>query len=415
MLIRQLVRLRQYQKLLTTTTTTATRMSTTTAVAARTTITTTAAIRSNTSSSNINTTILGSSGGFSFSFGRSSLLRYNRCCFSTLRRGGGLLYRHPNLLNKTGRPPYLLKHPFGGTFSWIGCLGTTASSSVAYYSNQSSGRPPSTGGNKIARGVGLLGAASVLLGKSKYIFAALKVTKLASLGSMVLTVGTYSLFFGWPYAVGMVGLIFVHETGHAIVMHNRGIPFKPAVFIPFMGAVIATKQLPRDAWEDALIAAGGPALGSIGAGVVAIAAHQTNSQLLFALADFGFMINLFNLMPIGSMDGGRIAGAISPYAGVVGLGMGGFLAYQGVIYNPLFYLIMLAGGYETFMRFYNPHASTPPNYYKISSVQRGMITTGYFSLIACLLTAMAVNHNYQKPPEVLIRERELVEKSWDMR
>jgi Zn-dependent protease len=129
-------------------------------------------------------------------------------------------------------------------------------------------------------------------------------------------------------------------------MHQRGIPFSPAVFIPFMGAVIATKQLPRDAWEDAVIAAGGPVLGSLGAGVVAIGAAVTDSQLLYALADFGFMINLFNMMPIGSMDGGRIVGALSPYASLAGIGMGGMLAYQGVVQNPLFYLILLAGGYD---------------------------------------------------------------------
>lgn len=109
------------------------------------------------------------------------------------------------------------------------------------------------------------------------------------------------MVFGLPYAVGIVGLIFVHECGHAAVMHQRGIEFSPMVFLPFMGAVIAMRNHPRDAWEDALVAAGGPVAGSIGAGAVALAATMTDSQLLFALADFGFMVNLFNLLPIGSM------------------------------------------------------------------------------------------------------------------
>ena len=126
------------------------------------------------------------------------------------------------------------------------------------------------------------------------------------LGSMLFTVGTYSMFFGLPYASGMVGLILVHEIGHAAVMHARGVPFSPMVFIPFMGAVIATKELPRDAWEDALIAFGGPVLGSLGAGAVGLAGHATNSQLLITLADFGLVINLFNLLPLESMDGGRM-------------------------------------------------------------------------------------------------------------
>jgi hypothetical protein len=91
-------------------------------------------------------------------------------------------------------------------------------------------RPP--GGNRIAQGVGLLGAASVLMGKTKYVLAALKVTKLASLGSMLVTVGTYSLFFGPSYAFGMVG---IYETG------NRGVIFV-AVSAPVSQPLVISKQ-----------------------------------------------------------------------------------------------------------------------------------------------------------------------------
>ena len=93
--------------------------------------------------------------------------------------------------------------------------------------------PPRRGGSRMAQGAGLLGAASLLFGKTKYVLAALKLTKLASLGSMVVSIGAYSMFFGLPYACGMVGLITVHEAGHAYVMHLRGMPFSPMVFLPF--------------------------------------------------------------------------------------------------------------------------------------------------------------------------------------
>lgn len=253
----------------------------------------------------------------------------------------------------------------------------------------------------------------MLAGKSKYLLGALKLTKLASLGSMVLTVGTYSAFFGLPYAAGMVGLVLVHECGHAIVMRQRGLEFSPMVFVPFVGAFISMRDHPRDAWEDALVAFGGPILGGAGAGAMALAASVTESQLLYALADFGFMVNLFNLLPIGAMDGGRIASALSPYAGVAGLGVGSALAYAGAVHNPIFYVILLVGGYETFQRFYHP-GRMPPNYYRISSVQRAVLTASYFGLVVALLTGMAANHRHQKPPEVLMRERQL-ETAWDMR
>jgi len=161
-------------------------------------------------------------------------------------------------------------------------------------------RPPASKG--VTAGIGAIGTgALILFGKGKYLLGALKLTKLASLGSMLLTVGTYSMFFGVPYAIGMVGLITVHETGHALVMLNRGIPFSPMVFVPFVGAAIAMKRGPQDAWEDALVAFGGPILGSIGALGCSLGGYATDSQLLFALADFGYMINLFNMLPIGMM------------------------------------------------------------------------------------------------------------------
>ena len=136
----------------------------------------------------------------------------------------------------------------------------------------------------------------------------------------------------------MVGLIFVHEAGHAVAFKYYGIPTGPMVFVPFMGAVIAMKDRPRNVYEEAVVALGGPLLGTAGACAVAAYGAATGSQLCLALADFGFMINLFNLLPIGSLDGGRVAGALSPYLLVAGLGAGGLLIYNGVISNPIFYL-----------------------------------------------------------------------------
>ena len=188
---------------------------------------------------------------------------------------------------------------------------------------------------------------------------------------------------------------------------HYGMPFSPMVFLPFMGAVIATKEAPRDAWQDAMIGIAGPALGTAGAFGVAVGAHVTESQLLYALADFGFMINLFNMLPLGSMDGGRIAGALSPWAGVVGLAGGATLISTVGIYNPIFYLIMLSGGWTTFQRFYDPLGHQPPNFYNISTTQKVILGTSYFGLIGTLLTGMAINQVNKKSPEEVKRYQEL--------
>lgn len=283
-------------------------------------------------------------------------------------------------------------------------LGSSHFAAIRIYSSQ---RPPNTPRNRITSGLGMLGAGGLMLwGKGKYILGALKLTKFASLGSMLVTVGAYTAFYGFPYAVGMTSLILVHESGHALVMKKLGIPFSPMVFVPFMGAAVAMRKRPKDAYEEALVAFGGPVLGSVGALGFAGAAHVMDSPLLFALADFGFMINLFNLIPLGMMDGGRICGAISPYAGLVGLGIGGTAAYSGMISNPIFYLILLGGGYETFMRFYDPLGHAPPNYYRITTAQRAAITGGYFGLVGALFAAMAWNREYMMTPEQL-QQRQL--------
>ena len=60
-------------------------------------------------------------------------------------------------------------------------------------------------------------------------------------GTMLLSVIAYSLVFGWRYAIGFVGLIFVHEMGHYIAARQRGLDVGAPTFIPFVGAWIAAQ------------------------------------------------------------------------------------------------------------------------------------------------------------------------------
>jgi hypothetical protein len=190
------------------------------------------------------------------------------------------------------------------------------------------------------------------------------------------------------------------------------------VFIPFMGAAIAMEKPAKNAYEDALIAFGGPVLGTAGAMITSYAAVSMDSQLLYALADFGYMINLFNLLPIGMMDGGRIGNAISPYFGVAGLAAGGTLIYMKAIYNPIFYLIMLTGAYSTASRFfgwdkpgegeegYGEGDGKRKDYYNIGGGKQVGLCVGYFGLIGVLLSGMAANAVYKKPPKQLQYEKD---------
>ncbi|HET7798344.1 MAG TPA: site-2 protease family protein [Nevskia sp.] len=137
-------------------------------------------------------------------------------------------------------------------------------------------------------------------------------------GTMLISVVAYSFLFGWWYAVGFVGLIFVHEMGHFLAARRRGLEVGAPTFIPFVGAWIQLKQLPHDAETEAYIGMAGPLAGTFGALLCYYAARETGSSLLLALAYAGFFLNLFNLIPVSPFDGGRITAVISPRIWLLG-------------------------------------------------------------------------------------------------
>ncbi|MBN8280177.1 MAG: site-2 protease family protein [Gammaproteobacteria bacterium] len=147
----------------------------------------------------------------------------------------------------------------------------------------------------------------------------LKLGKLLTTGgTMLLSILAYSFVFGWPYAVGFVLLIFVHEMGHYVAARQRGLAVGAPTFIPFIGAWIQLKDLPHDAETEAYVGMGGPLVGSIGALACFYAGRALDSDLLLALAYSGFFLNLFNLIPLSPFDGGRITAVISPRLWLVG-------------------------------------------------------------------------------------------------
>ena len=229
---------------------------------------------------------------------------------------------------------------------------------------------------------GPLGAGLIfVLGKLKWALVAAKFLKLHTLLSMLLMVAVYAQLWGWKFALGFVLLIFVHEMGHALTMRALGIPAGAPVFIPFMGAVIAMKGRPKDAWVEALVGIGGPALGTLGAMAVLAVAVITGEPFWYALAATGFLINLFNMLPISPMDGGRITGVISRWIWIPGylLGIGVFL----LTWSPILGLILLLGTMQVWRSF-----KTPEDYYKVGTPKRVAMAGAYFGLLAIMAVGM---------------------------
>ena len=140
-------------------------------------------------------------------------------------------------------------------------------------------------------------------------------------GSMLLSLVVYAFVYGWKYAAGFVTLLFVHEMGHYIAARQRGLPVGLPTFIPFLGAWIELKQMPHDAETEAYVGLGGPLLGTVGAGLAYLLARNADAPWLLAVAYAGFFLNLFNLIPLSPMDGGRITAVLSPRLWLLGAPM----------------------------------------------------------------------------------------------
>jgi Zn-dependent protease len=122
--------------------------------------------------------------------------------------------------------------------------------------------------------------------------------------ALFVAIGGYALLWGWQFGVGIVALILVHEMGHYVEARRLGLHPSLPMFIPFFGAFVAFRN--TDPWRHARVALAGPAVGGIGAAAMLAVGETTNSDLLRALAYFGFLLNLVNMIPVGILDGGAI-------------------------------------------------------------------------------------------------------------
>jgi Zn-dependent protease len=217
------------------------------------------------------------------------------------------------------------------------------------------------------------------------------VLKFKTVLSMGLSIWIYSFAWGWPFAIGFVLLIFVHEMGHVIAAKMLGMPVTAPLFIPFMGAAIFLKQHPRDAWTEALMAYGGPLAGALGSIAVWFVASQDHSILLMAVARAGFFLNLFNLIPLPPLDGGRICAAISPWFWITGLLLFGasFFFFQfsanTLVIGVIILFIALPRLKQTLFYPATPELQT---YYATHVANRLTMALLYLGLIAVLLLGL---------------------------
>ena len=207
--------------------------------------------------------------------------------------------------------------------------------------------------------------------------------------TMIITIGIYASMWGWKYAVGFVLLILVHELGHVIAAKKHNIPVSAPMFIPFMGAFIAMQEAPKNAVVEAEIGIAGPEWGTFGAIVCHAIGIYWNLPLFVALAWTAYYLNLFNLIPIGQLDGGHVVQAISPWLWLPGF----VIALYFGITRPhfLIWLIILAG-IPRVLSLFRPKTDEHKAFHDIPALQRVRFAVEYFGLMAVLLYFMEAAH-----------------------
>ena len=235
------------------------------------------------------------------------------------------------------------------------------------------------------RWVGPLAFLAILATKLKWLFLAVTKIKFVGAGlSALVSVGAYALIWGWSFAVGFVLLLLVHEMGHVLQLRREGIPASAPFFIPFLGAVVAMKRMPDDAAAEARVGLAGPVLGSLGVLAPLALWGITGDELFQALTFVGLVLNLFNLLPILPLDGGRAMAALSPWVWVVGLvGLAVLMVFW---FSPILILVLILGGTEVWGRIKAWRAKDPSalRFHTVSRRDRGLILATYLVLVVGL-------------------------------
>jgi Zn-dependent protease len=254
--------------------------------------------------------------------------------------------------------------------------------------------PPHSRESFFKRRVAPIGAAILaLLAKLKSVLLLLpKIKVLTTAGTMAVSIAAYTTIWGFWFAMGFVVLLLVHEMGHVIELRRAGIRASAPMFIPFLGAVVASKSLGENALAEARVGLAGPVLGTIGSAACLVIWQVTGHDYWRALGFTGFFLNLFNLLPVVPLDGGRAMAAMSPWMWF--LGFAGIVALAIIFPNPIILIIALFAAYETYRRWQQRRHgdAVTEAYYRVSPRNRLLIGAVYLGLVALLVIGMDATH-----------------------
>jgi Zn-dependent protease len=235
----------------------------------------------------------------------------------------------------------------------------------------------------------LIAAIVLFGGKIKALLLLLPKLKALTTGaSMIVSVGAYALLWGWTFAAGFVALLFLHELGHYIQMRREGVQPGMMVFIPFLGAAVTAKSLGGNALAEARVGLAGPILGTLACAIPGALWLATDHAFWQHLAFTGLFLNLFNMLPVVPLDGGRAMAAMAPWMWFVGFGVVVVLVF--VFPNPILVLIALLAGLEVYRRWRDRKNGEEGNrsYYEVGTRDRVLVGLVYVGLIVAIVAGM---------------------------
>jgi len=246
---------------------------------------------------------------------------------------------------------------------------------------------PGRSGRQTAGWLG--GAAAALFALFKYGgLLLLKIPALATLVSVVISFSLYAVSFGPWFAVALIAMLFVHEMGHVLEIRRQGMQATAPIFIPFLGAAIFQRSHPTSALKQAQIGIAGPIAGTIGATIAYFFYISTGSPVFILAAVLGFVINLFNLIPVWQLDGSWILAPVSKWAYVAGYG----LVVLAVLWLHSIFLIIIAvlGLSSLVQRF---RAAQSPYYTEVPVRARWALAAAWLALVVYLgfMTAQSLD------------------------
>jgi Zn-dependent protease len=247
--------------------------------------------------------------------------------------------------------------------------------------NPSPGLP---NGKARAGGLAGAGALALLIWKFKFLavflltkakFLLLGLTKASTFLSMFLSLGVYWTAYGWKFALGLVASIYVHEMGHIAALRRFGFRATPPMFIPGLGAIIRLQQYPVDPVKNERIGLAGPLWG-LGAALAALGVYVVSGwPSWLAIAHVGAWINLFNLIPIWQLDGGRGFSSLrrsQRWLAVAAIAAAWFFTGEGLLL-----LLLVAGCFQAL------HVALPPKPDRLGLIQYVVLVAALSAL--CIL------------------------------